>query len=72
MMEVLGGEGGGAAALFPVFIFVLLLNCSQSPVLFLGCYNYKSLKLNTRHTVRKVLLKCQRLRASLFLISPWP
>lgn len=43
MMEVLEGwrgGGGGAEELLTLFIFVLLsLNCSQSPVLFLGCHN---------------------------------
>lgn len=44
------GKLEGAAVLFTVFIlFLLSLNCFKSPVIFLGCHNYKSLRI-TRDT----------------------
>lgn len=40
------GKLEGAAVLFTVFIlFLLSLNCFKSPVIFLGCHNYKSLRI---------------------------
>lgn len=49
------GKLEAAAVLFTVFIlFLLSLNCFESPVIFLGCHNYKSLRVTQTHTVRKV------------------
>lgn len=40
------GKLEGAAVLFTVFIlFLLSLNCFESPVIFLSCHNYKSLRI---------------------------
>lgn len=40
------GKLDGAVVLFIVFIlFLLSLNCFNSPVIFLGCHSYKSLKI---------------------------
>lgn len=43
-----------AAVLFTVFIlFLLSLNCFKSPVIFLGCHNYKSLRITQDTHVQK-------------------
>lgn len=45
---------GGAAVLFTVFIlFLLSLNCFESPVIFSGCWVTNLGGLHTTHTARK-------------------
>lgn len=51
------GKLEGAAVLFTVFIlFLLSLNCFKSPVIFLGCHNYKSLRITQDTHVQKGII----------------
>lgn len=51
------GKLEGAAVLFTVFIlFLLSLNCFKSPVIFLGCHNYKSLRITQVTHVQKGII----------------